>query len=64
MRFWSDLYYALVSGALIGAAIGLYRRRARERREAEGRWMPPPRRAELAVLPGGGELRRGRGPER
>lgn len=44
MKFIRDLYYAMMTGALIGATIGIYRRRARERREAEARAaarMPP-----------------------
>jgi hypothetical protein len=37
MKFIRDLYYAMATGAIIGILIGLHRRRARERREAEAR---------------------------
>jgi hypothetical protein len=37
MRFLRDLYRAAATGFLLGAAIGIYRRRARERREAQAR---------------------------
>jgi len=37
MKFIRDLYYAMATGAIIGILIGLHRKRARERREAEGR---------------------------
>jgi hypothetical protein len=36
-RFWRDLYYATMTGAVLGTAIGLYRRRAEERRQAYAR---------------------------
>ena len=41
MRFFRDLYYAMMTGALIGTAIGLHQRRARERREAYARQVRP-----------------------
>jgi len=44
MRFLRDLYRAAATGFLLGAAIGIYRRRARERREAQarqGQWTQP-----------------------
>jgi hypothetical protein len=37
MRFLRDLCRAAATGFLIGATIGFYRRRARERREAQAR---------------------------
>lgn len=37
MNFFRDLYYAVATGAMIGTIIGLRRRQAWERREAEVR---------------------------
>jgi hypothetical protein len=41
-KFIRDLYYAAAAGALIGGAIGIYRRHAQEHREAQARQSVPP----------------------
>lgn len=41
MSFWRTLFYAVAAGRIIGRALGIYCRRARERREAQDRQAPP-----------------------